>query len=147
MGIVFTLKRLQRRKIPSIYKKAASGGAAFGMGCQYLVQNFTAADVAAEYGTYVNGFYSEMLIISGVLSAVIIVSCLIGIITSKQTRKVETYITWIKCVVVAYLALLLVPTLWSFATGFLEKALHGFGGTNALGLNTEPGAITGVLPD
>lgn len=147
MGIVFTLKRLQRRKIPSIYKKAASGGAAFGMGCQYLVQNFTAADVAEEYGTYVNGFYSEILIISGVLAAVIIVSCLLGIVTSKQTKKVETYMTWIKCVVLAYLALLLVPALWSFATEFLKKALHATGGTNILGLNTEPGAIKSGLSD
>lgn len=95
-----------------IYKKCFIGTTAalgiLSMGSIFNNNFIASSQAKTDFKSFINEFYGWFLGIATVLAVVIIAANLCILMTSKNQRKVEECVAWIKSVAVAYICFLLV---------------------------------------
>lgn len=132
MNIISRLKNFDIREVPPVYRKVMSAASSFGICCHVIMQPLVAASTEEEYAEFANSFYVQIMAAATVLGIFMVVALLVMCICTKQPKKLETYITWIKCIVVAYVALATVGVVWKVGKEFLDKGFTD-GDLNPLG--------------
>lgn len=114
------------------YKKIAAFSAQVGIVLNiFLTSMFFAtyevdtAGVAEAFKNTFNSIYVAVIGSATAIAVVIIACCLVTIMTTKNQRKIEEMMTWVKSVCIAWVFLFLTSIIINFIIALVGDAING----------------------